>query len=179
MRSLLARLIPGKDQWSSSTRRAWLDFSVQSGVAAVNAQREELSGIRNRSLTFTAFIVAACGLLVGVGLNQRDRPPAFFIVAVIGTALFAALAVLLILIVVPLFKFKFILEPDMLLRWQSGDSPAPSYDEARQALIIHTLAPMLDHNKKQLTTVRRLYLALLVTAFCTLGVWVGLVWVFA
>ncbi|MFP3590174.1 hypothetical protein SCB29_42175, partial [Paraburkholderia sp. SIMBA_055] len=60
----------GTAGWNVSDRRKWSEFAVAQGLDALKAQREELSGIRTRALTFTAFIITAAAFLVGVGLNK-------------------------------------------------------------------------------------------------------------
>lgn len=168
--------------WSASDRRKWSEFAVAEGLDALKAQRGELSGIRTRALTFTAFIITAAAFLVGVGLNKTTavtRTDLFFVLAFAGSLLFLALAVFAIVLVVPAFKFRFIIQPEVLMRWEGGERAAPGYDDAIRAFADETLASMIRDNEAQLVVIRRLYLCLLVCAFLTLANWALVVWLFA
>lgn len=183
VRDMSSRQKAPVDSWSTNRshpdREDWVELAVDSGKASLVAQRDELSGMRTRAVAFGALTVSASAFLVGTGLGQADRSNWFFLVAGIGTLLFAVLAALLIAMVSPAFKFRFILDPRALIAWMEGDAPAPSRKVAMRKLAAETIPGMIDDNEKSLEVVRRLYRGVLVAAVATLGVWVALVWVFA
>jgi len=168
-----------KKEWSTEDRSAWVQLAYEAGLESVKAQREELSGIRTRALTFTAFVATGTAFLVGRGLGPGvARDGGFVTLSVIGTVCFVALAALLVVTVAPLFKFRFILEPRLLMDWLEGDQRAPSRTVALRGLVKTTLPAMLATNEKSLQVIRWLYRALLALALLTLTIWVAVVLVY-
>lgn len=168
-------------QWTEDDRREWIELSYDAGLESLKAQREELSGIRQRAIMFTAFTLTATGFLVGTGLGDPGdgRTAAFYTFAIVGTVLFGLLAVLLVGLVAPFISFKFVLMPDVLMRWLEGSQPAPSRLIALRQLTTQTVPDMLKFNAERLRVVRGLYRGVLITAVLTLACWVTVVWVFA
>jgi hypothetical protein len=169
---------PSNGQWTNDDRRAWLDFARDVGLENIKAQREELSGMRQRAIMFVAFTVTASGFLVGTGLSAAQRPDAFYWLAGLGTLLFVMLGVVLVLLVAPFMKFQFSLEPDALVRWMEGEHPAPSRQIASRQLATQTIPRQIKENREQLRVARNLYRGVLTSALATLGCWVLVVWLF-
>lgn len=165
-------------QWNDDDRRDWIQLSYAAGVESLKAQREELAGMRQRAIMFTAFTITATGFLVGTGLSDATRAPTFYVWATVGTVLFAVLAGLLVALVAPFIQFKFVLYPDALMRWLEGTHAAPSRLIALRQLAVATLPNMLRHNASRLSIARWLYRGVLVSAVLTLASWVALVWMF-
>ena len=178
-----AKKPPKNDEgWTTADRRAWAELSLARVIDALAQQREELNGIRTRAVTFTAFVISASAFLVGVGIEGAavaDRNGWFYPIAVLGTVLFALLAILLIAIVLPRQKFRLLFLPDILMGWQHGDDSYEDYDTALWGLVLHLIPEMLQENEDGLETIRERYRWLLICAFLTLASWVGLVWMFA
>lgn len=169
------------NQWSEDDRREWVELAYEAGLESLKAQREELSGIRQRGIMFTAFTLTATGFLVGTGLGTQDdgRMDGFYALATTGTVLFGILAVLLVGLVAPFIHFSFVLMPDALMRWMEGNQPAPSRLIALRQLATDTVPKMLKYNATRLRVARWLYRGVLITAVLTLACWVTVVWVFA
>lgn len=136
--------------------------------------------MRTQSVLFVTFLATAIALLVSSGLASKEtRGDGFFLLAGIGTGLFGIIAVLLILVVAPIFKYEFNLNPVKLLRWSDGENPSPDLPSAKHALASETLPGMIAHNAKNLTVMRWFYGGLLVAGMGSLGIWTWLVWAFA
>ena len=161
-----------KKSWPDDDKRAWIELTYQAGMANVKAQSDELSGMRQRSITYSAFIISASGFLVGTGLNKMSQDPTFAVLAIGGTLGFAALAVSLILLVAPFLRFQFVLDPDALMRWMEGDQRAPSRTIALRGLTEATLPKMIRKNRASLKVARRLYRTVLITGAVTVGCWI-------
>lgn len=166
--------------WSSEDRNAWLDLSIESGFSRLRDQQRELIRMRTQSVLFVTFLATAISLLVSSGLAPKEeRGGGFFILAGTGTVLFGIVAILLILVVAPIFKYDFNLDPVKLLRWSDGPNLSPDLASAKYALASKTLPGMVDHNVKNLRVMRWLYGTLLVAGVFSLGIWTWLVWAFA
>lgn len=163
----------------SDERKEWYSFALAQGVRALDAQRDELSGIRNRAVSFTALTITAAAFLVGTSLGHLDRNVWFYVLVLFGTVAFAGVAILLVLVVSPGVPFKFILEPDVLIDWTDGDNPAPSEGIAQRKLAKDTLPKMMDDNEQSLKHIRRHYRWLLAVGVTTIAIWIAVVWIFA
>ncbi|MPV51443.1 hypothetical protein GCG21_15790 [Pseudactinotalea sp. HY160] len=160
-------------------RSEWVDLAVQVGLDSLAAQREELGGMRTRAVAFAALSVTAAAFLAGSGLAGASRTMWFYVLSGLGTLGFVLVAILLILTLSPLFNFRFILDPAVLMRWMEGDSPAPSKRIAMRMLAKDTIPGMLNSNEASLSRIRTLYRAELAAAVITLGLWLAVVWLFA
>ncbi|GAA4492482.1 hypothetical protein [Microbacterium panaciterrae] len=166
-------------QWTDDDRREWVQLSYNAGLETLKAQREEIAGMRQRAIMFTAFTITATGFLVGTGLSTTAKTGAFFAWATVGTVLFGILAALLVALVAPLIQFKFVLLPDALMRWLEGTNPAPSRLIALRQLALVTVPGMVKFNRQRLSVARWFYRGVLVSAVLTLACWVTVVWMFA
>ena len=165
--------------WTPADKAEWERFAIEQGVRFLDDQNGELARIRERAITFVAFISAAVALLVAGGIAIQTRPLAFFIVAGVGTAGLAFMAFWLARVVSPSTKFRGVLRPDAVLDQIYGDEPKPNITAARTRLAAVTLPGMIDKNETALKTVRGRYSWLLWTGNVTLLIWSALIWVFA
>lgn len=176
----LRRALRPEPRWSSRDRSAWLDLSIETGFNRLRDQQHELIRMRTQSVLFVTFLATAIALLVSSGLESKaERGGNFFLLAGIGTGLFGVVAILLILVVAPIVKYDFNLDPVKLLRWSDGQNPSPDLASAKYALATQTLPGMVAHNAKNLAVMRWFYGGLLVAGMGSLGIWTWLVWAFA
>lgn len=160
-------------------RDAWAEVAVAAGRESLIAQRSELDNMRTRAVSFAALTVTGSAFLVGTGLNDGVRDVMFFVLAILGTAAFVALAVLLVLMVSPWLKFKFLLQPDELMSWMDGETPAASTAIALRGLAKKRIPEMIRANERSLKTIRALYRWVLGVGVATVGVWILIVWIYA
>ena len=81
----------------------------------------------------------------------------FYFLASVGSLGFILIAVFLIATVAPWREFKFVLEPDALMRWADGETAAPSKQVAMNYLASEQLPKMIDFNWRQLKSLRWRY----------------------
>lgn len=162
---------------SSAEREAMFELVVKAGERALDEQRDELNGMRSRAVAFSAIILSATAFLVGGGLVAGvNRTELFYRGATIGTAALGVMLVLLILMTVPMLKFRFVVLPGKLSEWVEGERPVPSKAIFVRALATDTLPAMIAQNSKSLSAIRILYGTLLFTGFATLGIWIFFIW---
>lgn len=144
--------------------------------------------MRTRAVAFFAFTVTATAFLVGAGLHGNGtssatdpvtRVGAFYVLAFIGTGLFVATLVLLLLTTLPAIGFRFSFDPVVLANWVDGDTPAPSKLVLIRKLVRDVLPTMTSDNERSLRKVRWFYRGLLVVGSVGLILWTLLVWMFA
>lgn len=170
---------PARAAWPEDDRKAWVELAYTAGIETLKAQREELSGMRQRAITYTSFVIAASGFLVGTGLNRSTGSEQFLPLAIAGTALFGVLAVALILLVAPILRYKFSLDSETLLRWMDGDHTAPSRQIALRTLAQKKLPEMRKHNLSRLKVARFAFGLVLTSGAAALGCWIWAVWAMA
>lgn len=174
------RALRKERRWSAPDRERWVDIALETGFSRIRDQQREVIRMRSQSVLFVTFLATAIALLVASGLASKEfRDETFYLLAGTGTALFAIVAILLILVVAPIFKFDFSLDPVALLRWLHGEDSSPNLYSAKHALATVTLPGMISHNSANLAVLRWFYGALLVAGVCSLGIWTWLVWAFA
>lgn len=174
------RALRGERKWSATDRDRWVDIALETGFSRIRDQQREVIRMRSQSVLFVTFLATAIALLVASGLASKEsRDGNFFLLAGTGTALFGVVAILLFLVVAPIFKFDFNLDPVTLLRWSQGEDSSPDLHSAKYALVTVTLPGMISHNAANLAVLRWFYGALLVAGVCSLGIWTWLVWAFA
>lgn len=164
---------------SGAERDAWAELAVAAGREALIAQRGELDNMRTRAVSFAALTVTGSAFLVGTGLNQASRDVTFYVLAILGTTAFVALAVLLVLMVSPWLKFRFLLQPDELMSWMDGKAPAASTTIALRGLARTRLPEMIEANERSLKIIRALYRGVLAVGVATVAIWILIVWIFA
>ena len=158
----------------------WLRLAADSGFSAIVAQREELAGMRNRSVAFSGLIVTASAFLVStaMGNENTDRNFIFFISCALGTASFGVLVYFLIMVIYPANIFQFNIRAEDLAGWLYGETRAPSREVAMKFLIKY-IQEAHDYNEKNLHGIRRYYCGMLVMSMTTIGIWAAVAWVFA
>ena len=161
---------------SANERESMYELAVDAGKRSLDAQRDELNGMRTRAVAFSAIILTGTAFLVGAGLTSASRTAGFYILAIIGTALFGIMLALVLLMVLPALKFQFILLPGVLMDWIEGSAPAPSKAVMMRQLAKETMPAMLERNERSLSIVRRWYRFLLIVGFLTIGVWIYFTW---
>lgn len=159
----------------------WVELVYDAGIENLKAQRDELSGMRTRAVAVSAMTIAASGLLVGQGLSRSvdGRSLWFYVLASTGTVGFVVLAALLTAMLLPAWKFQFLLDPAVLIRWTSDPVRPRTEAMALLRLTSHVLPSMIRFNEERLTSIRILYRSTLASAFATVGVWVTVIWIFA
>lgn len=170
---------PARAAWPEEDRTAWIELAYAAGIETLKAQREELSGMRQRAITYTSFVIAASGFLVGTGLSSSTRSDQFIPLAITGTSLFAVLALALILLVAPILHYEFSLDSEKLLRWMDGDHTAPSRQIALRTLARKKLPQMREFNLARLKVARFAFGLVLVSGAAALGCWIWAVWAVA
>lgn len=169
---------PSRASSSSEERYEWVKLAYDAGIDGLKAQREELGSIRTRALAFSSLTITATAFLVGTGLKDAARSPEFYAWAIAGSVGFVAVAVCLILTLLPAIKFRFILESEQIIAWIEGDKPAASRTVALRYAAKDEIPDMRRTNERSLKHVRRFYRGTLFSAAITLAIWVTVVWMF-
>lgn len=169
---------PGPDR--SSDRAGLYRIAFDAGIRALEDQRDELNGIRTRSVGFAAIMTTGTAFLVGSGLNgvpDSQRDSLFFLNAISGTVLFVAMLGLLSWVLIPTHGFRLILDPGVLVsRWIDAEVPGPSESQMLQALAEKTLPSMIQTNEVALSRIRYAYIGAVMCGSSGLIVWITLVW---
>jgi hypothetical protein len=100
-------------------------------------QQDELKGMRDRAVSFTAFVGAATAFLVGTGLHATNRDVLFYILASLASALSALSIVLLIALLNPSSKRKWnyrMSAASLIDGWIENEVPGPSEAQFLRAL---------------------------------------------
>jgi hypothetical protein len=161
-------------------REAMFELALEAGNRTLDAQRDELSGIRTRVGAYAAIVLSATAFLVGTGLGSKaNRNESFYATAISGTVFMAIMLVLVLLATLPLLTFKFILLPDVLVNWIEGETPVPSRAIMVKTLAGTTLPEMIATNERSLKIIRWFYRGLLASGFITVGIWVYFTWAVA
>ena len=155
------------------------ELALSAAERAVDAQRDELSGMRTRSVQFSALTVTGAAFLVGAGLKAPERVDAFYPIAIIATGFFGLQLLALLLMTAPMFGFRFVLDPAVLFEWIEGKTPAASKAILQRQLASHTFPSMVEDNEKSLRRIRVFYRLVLLFGSLSLGFWIGLIWAFA
>ncbi|QYM75600.1 hypothetical protein [Leucobacter luti] len=180
--------------WSSRDRENWYGFSIDAGREYLAVQRDELNGIRNRSITILGLVAAACAVLLTAVLDSSGlaRNGWFYTLCVLGTLSFGVSATCVTLIANPGLSYKPALYPDHLLSYMKNPmnkdarETANPYvknvsltsEDAKLALCM-AIDEMLILNEASLSKVRSRYRVCLFFCFLSLVLWSALAWVFA
>jgi hypothetical protein len=153
--------------------------AYQEGQRALNDQQDELKGMRDRAVSFTAFIGAATAFLVGTGLHANHRDALFYSLAGVASVLSAIFIILLSALLSPGHKrqWHYRMEPKKLITgWIETEVPLPSEAHFFRALA-GTYDEMRQINEELLSSLRRLYRWLIVVGAAQITVWAALLWV--
>lgn len=181
-------------------------IAYEQSLRALDDQVDELSGIRARAVQYTAFVGAATGFLIGVGLSAPDRNTGFYILA--GSASFVMLvglaALALLLVSRSLYQRTDISRDDSSVRqakrrvrflarnsWQSQMSASILIDQwiekdvpgPDEAALLGEVARRYDRaaerNDGTLEKARRQYTVVVMAEGVALVAWAAMVWIFA
>jgi len=162
----------------SDTRADLYRVAYQEGQRALNDQQDELKGMRDRAVGFTAFVGSATAFLVGTGLHSAHRDVTFYALAGVASALSAVFILLLLALLRPWRKKKwhYRIEPKKLITgWIETEVPPPSEADFFRALA-ETYDDMQSHNEDLLGVLRRWYRWLIVVGAAQVTVWAALAW---
>lgn len=154
-------------------------IAYQEGQRALDDQQDELKGMRDRAVQFTAFVGAATAFLVGSGLHPAHRDAAFYALAGVASALSAVLILLLLALLRPmagrLWHYR-LSAKSLIAGWIETEVPPPT-----EAHFLRALAEKYDdmraENEKLLSLLRTWYRWLVVVGAAQVTVWAALVWV--
>lgn len=162
----------------AAERNQLFELALRGAERAVDTQRDELSGMRNRAVAFAAFTGAGTAFLVGAGLGSASKADGFWPSAIIGTALYGAMLIALFATVLPSWPFRFYLDPKVLAGWIEGDAPAPSRAVFLRQLVNETYPTMLTKNERSLKGIRWSFRLVLGFGAAALALWAITVWLF-
>lgn len=149
------------------------------GQRTLDDEQDELRGMRDRAVNFTAFVGAATAFLVGTGIQHVSKDALFYALASIASLLSVMLIALLLLLLVPSKKklWHYRLSSRTLIeKWIDCDVPPPD-----EASLIRAMAMLYDDMHKSneilLRSVRRFYWLLLTVGAAQVTLWAVLVWI--
>lgn len=163
----------------AATRAAQYRIAYQEGQRALDDQQDELKGMRDRGVQFTAFVGAATAFLVGTGLQHPSRDATFYTLASLASLLSAVLITLILVLLMPSRKhlWHYRMMPKILVKdWIERD--VPFTDEAallREVAL--TYDEMYRNNDALIKATRRAYKWLIVVGSAQVALWASLVWV--
>jgi hypothetical protein len=153
-------------------------IAYEEGQRALDDQRDELKSIRDRAVSFTAFVGAATAFLVGTGLKTGNRDIVFYVLAGVASALSTVFILLLLALLRPWKKkpWHYRLEPTKLITgWIDTEIPIPI-----EARFIRELAETYDgmqaQNEDLLGSLRNWFRWLILVGAAQVTVWAALVW---
>lgn len=145
----------------------------------IDAQKEELSGMRTRAVAFSAFVLTGTSFLVGTSLQRADSTPDLIAWAILATSAFVLMLLALLAMVLPLVRFKFVLDPAVLWTWIDGETPAPSKEILLRHLAGKVMPSMIQFNGRALTAIRVLFGVVLGAGAIGLLGWLVITFAFA
>jgi hypothetical protein len=141
-------------------------------------QQDELKGMRDRAVQFTAFVGAATAFLVGTGLHATHRDVTFYVLAGIASVSSGLSIGLLIALLNPWKKkpWEYRLSAKVLIDgWIENEVPGPS-----EAKFLRALAERYDKmrcaNEDLLGYLRTWYRWLIIVGSAQVTIWAVLVW---
>jgi len=141
-------------------------------------QQDELKGMRDRAVQFTAFVGAATAFLVGTGLHATHRYATFYVLAGIASVFSVVSIGLLIALLNPWKKkpWEYRLSAKILIdSWIESEVPGPS-----EAKFLRALAERYDKmrcaNEDLLRSLRTWYRWLIIVGSAQVTIWAVLVW---
>jgi hypothetical protein len=134
--------------------------------------------MRDRAVSFTAFVGAATAFLVGTGLHAKHRDAIFYVLAILASALSALMIGFLIALLNPSTKklWDYRMSAKSLISgWIETEVPVPS-----AAHFLRALATKYDDmratNEVLLDSLRTWYRMLIITGSAQVTLWAILVW---
>jgi hypothetical protein len=157
--------------------------AFEESVRALEDQVDELSNIRQRLVSYLAFVGAATAFLVGSSLKPQvgssaNRDAWFYALAISGTSLMVVSVVFAILLLWPrLTKLSTTASAKMIIDLHIDRKLSPVKDEGelyRDLALYNDIA--VDANDPVLKRARRFYFGAVVLGALQLCVWVALIW---
>lgn len=153
-------------------------YAYDEAKRSLDDQTDELSGIRQRALSFLAFVGAATAFLVGTtvkGYSHTDF--LFYALASAATFLILVGVILLFLVLAPIrmpWGYR-VSGADLIDCWIQSEVPVPN-----EGTFLRTLTreydKMRETNEAILTRIRWLYISLIVCTAVQLVLWITLTW---
>lgn len=154
-------------------------IAYQEAQRALDDQQDELKGMRDRSVQFTAFVGAATAFLVGAGLHPAHRDASFYALAGVASALSVALILLLLRLLIPssrrLWHYRMSAK-SLITGWIETDVPPPTEGHFLKALA-EKYDQMREANEGLLGWLRISYRWLIAVGAIQVTLWAALVWV--
>ena len=154
-------------------------IAYQEGQRTLDDEQDELKGMRDRAVAFTAFVGAATAFLVGTGLQQANKDSLFYALASAASLLSVISIALVLVLLMPSKKklWHYRLSSKRLIEdWIECDVPPPD-----EASLIRAMAILYDgmhkSNEALLASVRRYYRWLIAVGAAQVTMWAVLVWV--
>jgi|SRR5580698_1605493 hypothetical protein len=141
-------------------------------------QQDELKGMRDRAVSFTAFVGAATAFLVGTGLQVKHRDAGFYTIAIIASVLSSLSIALLIALLNPSTRKKWdyrLSAKSLISGWIETEVPVPSVAHFLRALATK-YDDMRATNEILLSSLRTWYRWLIISGSAQVTVWAILVW---
>lgn len=127
-------------------------------LRVIDNQREELSRMRTRAVTFAALVGTASSFLITNSLKLEARSLGFYITTVGITVTFLIMLILLGMLLAGSYKFKFAIGPTVFAGWRRS-RPGMTKAELLSALVAPD-GPLEEadrHNRKGLNRAQRVY----------------------
>ena len=163
----------------ASIRAEQYRIAYQEGQRTLDDEQDELKGMRDRAVQFTAFVGAATAFLVGTGLQHFNNDPLFYTLESSASLLSVMLILLILALLMPPKKklWHYRMSPAILVeKWIECDVPPPD-----EASLLREMALLYDSmhrsNEILLTSVRRLYQSLIAIGAAQVTLWAVLVWI--
>jgi len=156
-------------------------IAYQEGQRALDDQQDELKGMRDRGVQFTAFVGAATAFLVGTGFHPAHRDASFYALAAAASVFSGILILLLLALLRPsnrrLWHYRLSAQ-SLISGWIETEVPPPS-----EAHFLRSLAEKYDQmrtqNEELLGSLRTWYRWLVVVGTVQVTIWAVLVWAYA
>lgn len=163
----------------ASIRAEQYRIAYQEGQRTLDDEQDELKGMRDRAVQFTAFVGAATAFLVGTGLQHVNNTPLFYALASSASLLSVIVIVLILALLVPSKKklWHYRTSAKILVEeWIECDVPPPD-----EASLLRAMALLYDNmhrsNEILLTSTRRFYRSLIAVGAAQVTMWAVLVWI--
>jgi hypothetical protein len=152
--------------------------AYEQGIRTLDDQAAEIDGMRNRAVSFMAFVGSATAFLVTTTLRSADPGVPFFVLASIATLSVAWAIVQLGRLIRPKLEFTLRLDSrEIITDWIDRDVPCPS-----EALLLRGLGGWLaeyaESNRVGLRTLRARFTQVLMFGSAGLLAWTVAIWVF-
>lgn len=154
-------------------------IAYEEGRKSLSDQVDELNGMRNRAVSYMAFILSATAFLVGTTLRTASPGALFYATAVIASALTIWAIVHLALTIWPRVDFIFQLDPSGIVTdFIDRDIPRPTEAELLRSLS-GWISVYLEANEKALKKIRYRFTNVVISGALGLLIWTLMAWFFS